>query len=123
MAYDGNDEIGVEDIEEFSRMLALDTFGFIEDNGGDKRLEITITYLSIYIGSLVYKSLTMTPGKKMSKAALLEYTHKNFQNMKENIQNAVSAAFKSALETYSGREADYYCHVAPIGEPVNKQPC
>lgn len=112
------------EVEDTARYVALETFGMIEDVGEDRKLDVTITYLAIFVGSLVLKSLVMTPNTILAKKELIDFTEKNFKNMKVNIQNAVALAFKSAVEDYSGKDdADYYCQIKPMPQPTNKTPC
>lgn len=42
--------------------------------------------------------------------------------MKASVQEAISASFSGAMNTFSGQDIEYYCRVLPVGPAINKDP-
>lgn len=115
---------------EFTKWLVQSTFVMMEDTVKKSKgtpinlAEIQVNFLATYIGSLLYVALTEEPNKSVLKRAdREEFTIDNFAYMKTKIQEAVAAAFTSAMRAHAGKEIDYYCQVKAVPPVANKEPC
>lgn len=112
------------EVEQFAHFLTADTMGFINQNAVGVELEAALHFLSMFVGHLVYQALTNKPDTAgYSQEEEVDYAFKSYKNMKENIEGALAMGFKGAMETFSGKNSDFYCQVTPVPAPINKRPC
>lgn len=84
--------------------------------------EIAITFLTRFLGGIIYNTLEHKPMgfSKSNGKEQYEYTSKQYAHMKHQIENAVAAGFQGAMTTYSKMPVDFYCQVKTVPEPTNK---
>lgn len=90
--------------------------------GGMAKNELMATFVTGFVGSLMYNSLVEYHGYAETDKQQLEITQKNFAATKERLCEAVAQAFTAAMGNFSGRRVDYYCQVKPFPEPQNRLP-
>lgn len=84
------------------------------------RHSLHVNFIARFIGAYVYQALMQKPEKPCSKDDLLKFTRENFKASKQAIQDAVSAAFTGAMNTFSGKTVEYYCQVKVVPEVKGK---
>lgn len=47
----------------------------------------------------------------------------NFLAIKLDVQNAVACGFQGAMQTFSGKDLEYYCLIKTVTQNTNKEPC
>lgn len=90
--------------------------------GGMAKNELMATFVTGFVGAMMYNSLVEYQGFAETKEQQLDITQKNFANTKTRLCEAVAQAFTAAMGNWSGRRVDYYCQVQPFPEPQNKLP-
>lgn len=116
-------------LTEFGVLLVTETNKLVDGKLGDRQLQAEKVYRMLVGGFatiMVYKALTRKPSKgegKMSKKDQLQFAHNNFKTAKRELEEAMGAAFGSAMQTFSGQPVDYYCQVKIVPPAVNKTPC
>ena len=83
-----------------------------------------LMYTTQFLCLMLLRTLAEKPSnvEAMSKDEIYAFTSKNYREMKNNIAEAVSAAFDGAMTQYSGQKAEYYCNVALVPVTMNKEP-
>jgi len=95
--------------------------GHAKDTGAGRSM--AIMFLARFAGTVLYRSLTEEPpATVVGKENIAQYTITNFAKTKLLVQEAVSAAFSGAMNTYTGQPIEYYCQVKPVGPALNKEP-
>lgn len=89
-------------------------------NDNDNEYLYTIQNL---ISLVVWKSLSKIPEENMTREQHFQFTQRNFQEIKQRVQESVSAGVQEALESYSGKRIDYICQIVPMPPPINVIPC
>ena len=115
-----------DDAYEFTQMLVEETLNLISAKYPDKkkgRFASTI-FLAKFSGAVIYEALKEKPIKEFkTKDDYVKFTMKNFQEVKEKVQEAIAAAFTGAMNTYAGKNmVEYYCQVKTIPAAANKEP-
>lgn len=91
--------------------------------GVDRASAIVNTFLSGFIGAILYKVLKQDSGVLYSQEEKLELVEKKFAERKYEIQSAVAAGFQIAMSNWSGQHVEYYCQVRTVPEPINRKLC
>jgi hypothetical protein len=90
--------------------------------GKDAGESLTINFIAMFIGTILHRSLVTRPAGLFDKDEIYEYTQNNFAITKGKIQDAVAHGFQGAMQSFSGKQVEYYCQVRPVGDPVNRLP-
>lgn len=111
-------------LQQFTDMLAKETYKMFEAQGAKQGPEFLKYVPSLFVSSIVKLLIDKALAKKVRKGATKNeeyaFTSRNFQEVKQGIQNAVSEGFQLSLSGYSGKPVEYYCLIKPVPEPTNK---
>lgn len=89
------------------------------ERGDESAHQIAIILLRNVIASYVINTLKH-PHKK-PKESVNNATYRCFNEMKDDIQNAISNGFEVALSEFNPSvDPTYFCEIYPMGEPINK---
>lgn len=110
-------------VEQFSVLVTDETIRIMSQhsrNNEDATKFAASMFLSRFIGTLVFRTLTEPPSINTSRKNHEDFVMKNMSEMKQTIQNAVSAGFQNAMTQYSGQPIEYYCTIKPVPEPLTE---
>ncbi len=109
--------------EQFSVLVTDETIKIMSQhsrNNEDATKFAATMFLSRFIGTLVFRTLTEPPSLNTTKKGHEDFIMRNVAEMKQAIQNAVSAGFQNAMSQYSGQPIEYYCTIKPVPEPLTE---
>ena len=116
----------VDDTYEFTQVLVEETLNLIYGKFPEakKGRFASTLFLAKFSGALIYNTLKEKPIKEFkTKDEYMKFTMKNFQEVKEKVQEVIAAAFTGAMNTYAGKNmVEYYCTIKPIPAAANKEP-
>jgi hypothetical protein len=111
--------------ESFSRYNTRAIFEQLEveeyKHGEGYSEELIIDFLAGFMSASVYK--IMDDNRRTPPASLGETKMSELEvllRLRERIQQAVSAGFQGAIQTYSGNKIEYYCQIYPVPEAPTK---
>ncbi len=108
---------------EFSDAMAEETlkivYGYFAKYTKDKLMlrRLAASYLSYLIEQMILDAFS-DYDKKASKANQYKEVHKNFNDIKQEVQLQVANGFNRAMLTYAGQDLDYFC-VVKLAPEVN----
>lgn len=92
-----------------------------KEYGSDFVLDVLLQILSSTVATLVRRSLE--PDDKLSPAEQEKMIREQYSVVKGSLQHAISSGFSGAFLSFDEEsEADFYCEIKPVGQPVNKLP-
>jgi hypothetical protein len=107
--------------EELAQTLTIENFRLIDGklrNYSPKEVRyVAATLVSRFVGALVYRTLTEEQAINQTKEQHEAFIMKNAADLKNQIQNAVAAAFQNAMSAFSGQPVEYYCQIKVVPEP------
>lgn len=89
--------------------------------GGEYRDELTIHFITHFVGAVVYRVLTEKLPDKAAKKEKEKIKIDQFANFKYGMQEAVAFGFQSAMQIYSKKSIEYYCKISPVPDPQSTQ--
>lgn len=94
-----------------------------KDLGLEFANEVYAQLIAKFIGGMTYNALMLRPESPCGKKDLLEYTQKNFLDVKHQVQHSVSSGIQGAMHAYSGKTVEYYCLIKPVPALLTNTPC
>lgn len=116
---------------EFTSMLVNETFKLIASQktsgkSSDKIVKYLMSaYLARFIGAWAYDTLNSEKGSKEAKQIIYKKTAENFAEVKSRIQESVAAGLSGAMNTFTGKEVEYFCNIVivPPADSKNNKVC
>lgn len=118
----------IENLEEFSRLLAKENLRLMKDTGNPLGEEYTQAIVSSFLTHLVDSVITdalyeHNDNKSLSREQLYQKVERSLNVAKNLVQNSVADGFSKALTKWTKQTQEYYCVVKPSPPPVNKLAC
>jgi len=113
--------------DEMAETIAQETHKMVKNIAKSKKANSVLKktlytdFLSSYLEKIILECLNQYKEQdiKGSKAQM-EYTYKEFGELKEFVRGSVSSAFERAFITYCNQYIPYYCLINPMPAPINK---
>ena len=86
----------------------------------DKTQHLRLKFLTMMLSQVILDSLSFKPDAPCSREELYEYTKRNFEKIKLDLQTLIAVSFEQALLKYSGKFIEYFVQIRPVPEPVSK---
>lgn len=110
--------------EEFSKYISEESFKMLivgaRAKGPQALDKVLSKFIARIIGMTIYDALKNAPNGAANQEEAYERSLKEFKSTKIRMQEAVALGFQSALKSYSNRDIEYYCSIAPVPEPLSK---
>jgi hypothetical protein len=104
-----------DNIEEIFKQIASYEYKY----GKEFSENLTFNFIASFIGAMVYQELKQRKkGSTVDEA--YERASETFMRLKSKTQQAVAAGFQSSINTFTGKNIEYYCKIEPIPEPPTK---
>lgn len=112
---------------QFSDLIVRETYNLIraqnKEYGVDAVKYISTAVISKLISLILLDTLQEKPAQKSTRQHAYDFTHKNFNIIKNQIQDSVASAFSGAMMSWAGKNVEYYCQVKTVPEPTNTKVC
>lgn len=123
---DINKELTVtEYVTHFSKTLTTEIFSLLDADEKKLNKPVRTQVVHSLVGSLiateVYRILNKT-GDGLTKEEMATRVIKDFQTIKNSLQEIIAAAFTGAMGSYSGKDIDYYCKIQAV-EMLTRKVC
>lgn len=116
-----------EQVEFIAKQVAAKVFDFLDQQRKEKGYEFVLklsnSFLQRYVYVVVLNTLSSYPINPGTPEELDEFVNRSYIQMKHGMQESIAFGFQKALSTYEGRQVEFYCHLVPVTQPANKQPC
>lgn len=107
--------------EELAQTLTVENFRIIDGKmrayASKESRFVAATFIARFVGAMVYRTLTEDQALNKTKAEHEAFVMKNVADLKNQVQNAVAAAFQNAMSAFSGQPVEYYCTIKIVPEP------
>lgn len=104
--------------------LVNETFNIIDihekEHGTAFAHKLSLSLVRNMVMVMVFRSISEVPSTKNATPEMIQKAVEgSFQNMRDDLQNAIADGFEGAFRRTSGQEMNYYCKIKPAGLPIN----
>lgn len=84
---------------------------------------VRLSFLSSFIASIVFEVLNSKVEGARDKAHADAVIKGQYADFKDALQNAMAAGFQGAVQTHTGKTAEFLVQIIPVSAPINSIPC
>lgn len=111
--------------ESYCTGLAVNTFKTIDKEsnglGNDAVMFMSTMFLARFVGGLIYRALNEKKSLNLVGETQEDFTLRNINNLKNQVQEAVASGFQNAMSAFSGQPLEYYCQIKPVPDMISEK--